>query len=110
MALPKRIGGASSSGVTTATSPSASPPHHLYGVMYCNNRRISRESYAFPSASSSCRLLMRFFIERRSGAFQLFFQQLLVIQVGVVTIHRQQFVVRAALRDPSVQQHHDLIR
>src|SRR5215813_5100666 len=95
IALRKRIGGANSNGVTTATSPSASTTHNLYGAMYCNSRRISRESYAFPSASSSCRLLIescslryrvvlgfspRVFPLR---ALQFLFQQLLVIQIRV---------------------------
>src|SRR5204862_7141669 len=59
MAFRKISGGASSSGVTTATMTSASATCHLYGFMYCRSRRIKRESYALPRASSSCRLLMR---------------------------------------------------
>src|SRR5262245_12129901 len=109
MALRKRIGGASSRGVTTATRPSASTTHHLYGAMYCKRRRISRESYAFPNASSSCKLLMKSFRRMPLRAFQLFFQQLFVIKIGVIPACRQQGIVRAAFGDAPVEQHHDLI-
>src|ERR1700733_8360285 len=40
---------------------------------------------------------------------QLFFQQLLVIQVAVVAVQGEQFVVRARLHDASVVQHGDAI-
>ena len=53
MAFQKSAGGASSSGVTTDTSAIANTTRHLYGRMYSSSRFISRESYAFPIASSS---------------------------------------------------------
>ena len=41
---------------------------------------------------------------------QFFFQKLLVIQIGVVAITRQQLVVSANLHDPALMQHCNLVR
>ena len=52
------------------------------------------------------RLLLR---ESRSCAFQLFLEQLLLIQLLVVAALRQQFLVRAAFDDASLAQDDDLV-
>src|SRR5690348_18446650 len=46
----------------------------------------------------------------RSFFGQLFFQQLLLIQLGVISAAPDQFLVRPSLDDFSVAQHYDLVR
>src|SRR6202040_546050 len=45
-----------------------------------------------------------------SYAFELFFQQLLLIQIRVITATSEEFVVRSALDDAAVAQDNDLVR
>jgi len=50
-----------------------------------------------------CLLLLRFLL-------QCFLNQLLVVERRVVSVHGQQFLVRPALSNFSVMEHHDFVR
>src|ERR1700730_11214867 len=62
-------------------------------------------------ASGANRRLYRVLLLRArcSCAFQLFFQQLLLVQIRVITAASEKFVVRAALDDAAVAQDDDLV-
>src|SRR6267154_2750037 len=70
---------------------------------------------AAAAASSASRTLYRGPLLRAdlpvrcSCAFQLFFQKLFLIQVGIISAGSEQFIVRAALGDLSINQYYDLI-
>src|SRR5689334_1047173 len=68
-------------------------------------------STASAAASAARRKLCRASLLREycSCPFELFFQQLLLIQIGVVTVAREKFIVRAPLRDSAVAQYDDLV-
>src|SRR5258708_10837106 len=66
---------------------------------------------AASGASAARRRLYRV-LPLRAGcscAFQLFFQQLLLIQIRVISAASEEFVVRAALEDAAVAQDDDLV-
>src|SRR5579863_10054153 len=46
----------------------------------------------------------------RSCALELFFQQLFLIEVGVITALPEEFIMRPALGDAPIAQDHDLVR
>src|SRR5215470_16846954 len=97
MAFQNSAGGASSNGVTTATSASAKITRHLYGAMYCTSRFIKRNR-------TPC--LTPLLHEYCSCAFELFFQQLFLVQIRVISLAGQQFVMRAPFDEFAVFQHH----
>src|SRR5216683_1787998 len=77
-------------------------------------RRGPRQSVRFAldaPASSANRTLCRGPLLRTgcSCAFELFFQQLLLIQIRVIAAASEQFVVRATLSDGAVNQDNDLV-
>src|SRR5215472_1684487 len=45
----------------------------------------------------------------RSHLFQLFFEKLLVVQLGVIPVASQEFIVRSQFDDPALMQHRDAI-
>src|ERR1700747_939489 len=66
---------------------------------------------AASGASGANRRLCRVLLLRArcSCAFELFFQQLLLIQIRVITATSEEFVMRAALDDAAVAQDNDLV-
>src|ERR1700722_5880552 len=67
---------------------------------------------ASAAASAARRKLCRVSLPRGccSCPFEFFFQQLFLIEVGVVAAASEEFIVWAALGDAAIAQHHDLIR
>src|SRR6266852_7678340 len=66
---------------------------------------------ASSGASGVRRRLYRVLLLRAgcSCAFELFFQQLLLVQIGVIAAASEEFVVRAALDDAAVAKDDDLV-
>src|SRR5881227_3258517 len=92
MAIFVSHGNATSSDDSNRIKVSARATYRLYGRKYATRRRMSLESYAFPSTSSSCITFLQSLAYR-----QFLFQQLPAVQFGVISATRQKLRVAAPL-------------
>src|SRR5690606_19044862 len=95
-----------------SSSTMASAIQFLNGRAYLSSRRMSRPSYALPSASSwwkSCTDETSI-AGRLHGPLQLFLQKLPLVRVRVQAAQGYQLLVGALFHDAPVVQHDDVVR